>query len=85
MNGYELMDLYNKQVKECIYVSNEMLPDEFQDHRTDGVTLATLEKKCDERDRLSDFERDRAERARRVEVYREQLSTTGEISYLPYR
>jgi hypothetical protein len=85
MNGYELFAQLDELLKDCIYVSNECLPDEFQDHRTDGVTLATLEKKCDQRDRLSDFERNRAERARRVEVYREQLSTTGEISYLPYR
>jgi len=85
MNGWELLEQFREQLKECIYVSNECLPDDFQDHRTDGVTLATLEKKCDERDRLSDFERDRAERARRVDIYREQLSTTGEISYLPYQ
>ena len=84
MNGYELLEKFQEQLKECIYVSNDKLPDEFRDNRTDGVSLATLEKKCDERDRLSDFERDRTERARRVEVYAEQVATTGEISYLPY-
>lgn len=50
MNGYELLAQYEKQIKECFYMPNEKLPRDFQDNRSDGVSLADLEKQCDERD-----------------------------------
>ncbi len=85
MNGYELLAEYKKQIKECFTVPNDWLPEEFQDQRTDCVSLADVERKCDERDRstLSSFEEEAIERAKRVQIYREQLERTGEIEYHP--
>ena len=47
MNGYQLLAQYKKQIKECFTVPNEWLPEEFQDQRTDCVSLADVERKCD--------------------------------------
>ena len=87
MNGYELLAQYEKQIKECFTVPNDLLPEEFQDNRMvyDQVSLATLEKKCDERDRstLSSFEEEAIERAKRVQIYADQVQRGKEIEYLP--
>ena len=85
MNGYELLAQLKKDVKECFTVPNEWLPEEFQDNRCDSVSLADLERKCDERDRctLSSFEEEAIERAKRVQIYREQRQRGEEIKYLP--
>ncbi len=85
MNGYELLAQFEKQIKECFTVPNHWLPLEFQDQRTDCVSLADVERKCDERDRctMSSFEEENIERAKRVQIYREQLEHTGEIEYHP--
>ena len=85
MNGYELLAEYKKQIKECFTVPNHWLPLEFQDQRTDAVSLADIERKCDERDKctLSSFEEENIERAKRVQAYRSQVERTGEIEYIP--
>ena len=85
MNGYELLAQLKKDVKECFTVPNEWLPEEFRDNRSDSVSLADVERKCDERDRctLSSFEEEAIERAKRVQIYREQLERTGKIEYHP--
>ena len=85
MNGYELLAQLKKDVKECFTVPNHWLPLDFQDQRTDCVSLADVERKCDERDRctLSSFEEESIERAKRVQAYRSQVEQTGEISYIP--
>jgi len=85
MNGYELLEQLKKDVKECFTVPNEWLPEEFRDNRSDSVSLADVERKCDERDRctLSRFEEESIERAKRVQAYRSQLEQHGEISYIP--
>ena len=83
MNGYELLSKLEKELKECLYISNDHLPDDFKDHRTDGVTLATLEKKCDELERQRGVVSTDAERARRIALYREQIATVGRISFEP--
>ena len=87
MNGYELLAQYEKQIKECFTVPNNLLPEEFQDNRMvyDQVSLATLERKCDERDRctLSNFEEEGIERAKRVQAYRSQNDRGLEITYIP--
>ena len=53
MNGYELLAEYKKQIKECFTVPNHWLPLDFQDQRTDCVSLADVERKCDERDKCT--------------------------------
>jgi hypothetical protein len=83
MNGYELLSKLEKELKDCLYISNEHLPDGFKDTRTDGVSLATLERKCDELERQSRKVSHDAERARRIALYREQIATTGRISFEP--
>ena len=85
MNGYELLAQYEKQIKECFTVPNELLPEEFRDNRTDCVSLADVERKCDARDRctLSDFEENEIERAKRVQIYRDQIERGLEIDYIP--
>ena len=85
MNGYELLAEYKKQIKECFTVPNEWLPEEFRDNRSDSVSLADVERKCDKRDRctLSSFEEESIERAKRVQAYRSQFERTGEIEYIP--
>jgi hypothetical protein len=85
MDGYELLAQYKKQIKECFTVPNEWLPEEFQDNRTDCVSLADIEKKCDARDRctLSSFEEEAVERANRVQAYRSMIDRGEEISYIP--
>ena len=87
MNGYELLAQLKKDVKECFTVPNEWLPEEFRDNRSDSVSLADVERKCDERDRatLSSFEEEAIERAKRVQIYRDQLERGGEVEYLPIR
>ena len=87
MNGYELLAQFEKEIKECFTVPNEWLPEEFRDHRSDRVSLADVERKCDARDRctLSNFEEESIERAKRVQIYREQIQRGEEIGYLPIR
>lgn len=87
MNGYELLAQYKKQIKECFTVPNDWLPEEFRDNRTDCVSLADVEQKCDARDRctLSNFEEESIERAKRVQIYRDQIQRGEEIEYLPIR
>jgi len=86
MNGYELLAQYKKQIKECFTVPNEWLPEEFQDNRTDCVSLQDIENKCNARDKtiyMSADEEDSIERTKRVQIYREQLERTGKIEYQP--
>jgi hypothetical protein len=85
MNGYELLAQFEKEIKECFTVPNEWLPKEFRDNRTDCVSLADVERKCDARDRctLSDFEEESIERAKRVQAYTTQLERNGVIEYIP--
>ena len=87
MNGYQLLEQLKKDVKECFTVPNDWLPEEFRDYRSDSVSLADVERKCDERDRctMSSFEEESIERAKRVQIYREQIERGREIEYLPIR
>ncbi len=85
MNGYELLEQLKKDVKECFTVPNDWLPEEFRDHRSDSVSLADVERKCDARDRctLSSFEEESIERAKRIQAYRSQIDRGEEITYIP--
>tara|TARA_E500000331_G_C16867146_1_gene544524 strand:- start:316 stop:576 length:261 start_codon:yes stop_codon:yes gene_type:complete len=85
MNGYELLEQLKKDVKECFTVPNHWLPEEFRDYRSDSVSLADVERKCDARDRctLSSFEEENIERAKRVQAYTTQLERDGIIEYIP--
>lgn len=83
MNGYELLAKLEVVVKDLVLVPNSWLPENFQDHRTDSVSLADLENKCDSMERgETDHEEEKREKARRVDLYREMIDNGQEISYL---
>lgn len=81
-NGYELLADFEKVLKDCIYVSNEKLPEFFRDERTDGVSLATLERKCDDLDKISEFEYTRQQKEKRIAMYADDIANGREIQYL---
>ena len=86
MDGYELLAKIRDLLNEIIEVPNSWLPEEFRDDRTTGVSLRELEEKCDARDRAeseSDHAIEKAEKARRVQLYAEQIASGQEIAYLP--
>ena len=83
MNGYELIDEMARVVKECLFIPNEKLPENFRDNRTDCVSLADLERKCDSVERCeTDHEEEKREKARRIELYRGMVESGQEIAYL---
>ena len=83
MNGYELLAQYEKQIKECFTVPNNILPKEFHDNRTDHVSLQDIENKCNQRDAETEFQITQKEKNKRIKIYREQLEKGEEITYLP--
>ena len=85
MNGYELLAQFEKEIKECFTVPNHWLPLDFQDQRTDSVSLADIERKCNQRDKctLSSFAEESIERATRVQAFRSQIDRGEEITYIP--
>ena len=66
---------------ECWEAPNEILPEGLHNNKTGYVGLAKIEKACNNRDGISDYEKEKAERARRVELYGKQYDEKGEICY----
>lgn len=84
MNGYELMAELNRVIRDVIVVPNDWLPEDFKDHRTDGVTLADLDRKCDAMlDKPTDHQLEKVEKDRRIEMYAAMIANGQEITYLP--
>jgi hypothetical protein len=83
MNGYELLAQYEKQIKECFTVPNNLLPEEFQDNRTDHVSLQDIEDKCNQRDAETEYQQTQREKTRRIYLYKQMVERGEEISYLP--
>ena len=84
MNGYELMREFERVAKDCIFVPNEKLPESFRDNRTDCVSLADLERKCDEfMPSMTDHQIEKAEKDKRIALYAAMIENGEEISYLP--
>jgi|TARA_B100000073_G_C23566967_1_gene506489 hypothetical protein len=81
--GGRLFGQLEAAARRVITVPNHLLPEDFQDNRTDGVTLAALEKKCDARDLETNHEYEKREKAKRVEMYAKQIAAGREIMYLP--
>ena len=83
MNGYELIAKLEVIVKDMVMVPNSWLPENFQDHRTDSVSLTDLESKCDSMERgETDHEEEKREKNRRIELYRQMIQNGQEITYL---
>ena len=84
MNGYKLIAELERVVRDVIVVSNDWLPEDFKDHRTDGVTLADLERKCDARDATeTDHQIEKREKDKRIAIYAAMIANGQEITYLP--
>lgn len=84
MNGYELIAELERVIRDVIVVPNEWLPEDFRDHRTDGVTLADLDRKCDSMERgETDHQIEKKEKDRRVEAYAAMIANNQEIEYIP--
>ena len=83
MNGYELMAELERVICEMIVVPNDWLPESFRDERTDGVTLADLDRKCDSLlDKPTDHQLEKMEKDRRIELYAAMMANGEEITYL---
>lgn len=84
MNGYELIAELEKIIKDVIVVPNSWLPETFRDNRTDGVSLADLEKKCDSMEKgETDHQIEKNEKDKRIALYRTMIENGQEITYLP--
>ena len=60
------------------------MPEDFKDHRTDGVTLADLDRKCDAMlDKPTDHQLEKVEKDKRIETYAAMIANGQEITYLP--
>jgi len=83
MNGYELIAEFERVVKDCITVDNDKLPEMFRDNRTDCVSLADLELKCDKMlDSPTDYQIEKIEKDRRIALYAMMIENGQEIEYL---
>jgi len=83
MNGYELMAEFERVVKDCICVPNEKLPENFRDNRTDCVSLADLERKCNDLlDVPTDHQIEKMEKDKRIALYATMIANNQEITYL---
>jgi hypothetical protein len=72
---------FEQAVLECFVAPNHILPKEFHNERTGYVSLAKIDGVCDKLTGLSKAEKEKAEKARRVELYRKQFENNGEIYY----
>lgn len=83
MNGYELIAQLEVIVKDLVLVPNSWLPENFQDQRTDNVSLSDLENKCDSMMvEETDHQEEKRQKDRRIELYRQMIQNGQEISYL---
>ena len=84
MNGYELIREFERVIRDVIVVPNDWLPETFRDDRTDGVTLADLDRKCDSREkRETDHQIEKNEKDKRIALYAAMIENEQEITYLP--
>jgi len=84
MNGYDMIRELEQLICDIIVVPNDWLPEEFRDNRTDGVTLADLDRKCDAMlDKPTDHQIEKAEKDKRIELYAAMIANGEEITYLP--
>jgi len=73
MNVEQRLKDLEKAAKECIEVPNEWLPVDFQNQKEGCVTLSRLEELCEEKfETTTQHQKDKEEKARRIEIYRKQ-------------
>jgi hypothetical protein len=84
MNGYELMIEFERLIKDVILIPNDWLPENFRDNRTDSVSLADLERKCDSLEiGETDHQIEKREKDKRIAAYSAMIENGQEITYLP--
>lgn len=84
MNGYDMIRELEQLICDIIVVPNDWLPESFRDNRTDGVTLADLDRKCDAMlDKPTDHQIEKEEKDKRIELYAAMIANGEEITYLP--
>ena len=80
--GGQLLAQLRRDLMEAIEVPNHMLPEEYQNQRDGLRTLAELDAMTTEEvETLSDHQIEKAEKAERVEKYRQQWEANEEIEY----
>jgi hypothetical protein len=90
----ELMGGLYDEIQAAIVVPNELLPKRYHQHKAKDVngkdeqikgrSLKSLEKIYKSREKLIEKRENRAERKRRVELYRSQFLETGKIEHEPF-
>ena len=78
----ELLKKAEKIIQKCLFVPNEILPEEYHNKKTGMVSLAKLEKQCDKRDGITDHQKLKAEKLRRIGLYRDQMQSNDKIEYV---
>ena len=69
-------------IEEAFEVPNSLVPEEYHNNKTGYVSLSKLNKQCDKKEGISDHDKLKEERARRIEIYRKQQEENGEIEYV---
>jgi hypothetical protein len=83
MNGYELLAEFETLIKDLILVPNSWLPEEFRDNRTNSVSLADLDRKCDSLEiGETDHQIEKREKDKRIAAYAAMIENGQEITYL---
>jgi hypothetical protein len=67
---------FDEAIMQAFTVPNDWLPEKYHNHKTGCVSLARLNKKCDKREGITDHKKLKAEKARRIEDYRQQVEAT---------
>ncbi len=79
--GGKLLAEYRKELMDCLVWSNDVLPEEYQNHRDGGRSLTELEAIHIEETKPSQHQLDKAAKAERIEKYRQQWADNGTIEY----
>ena len=78
----ELFRKLDKAIEECIEIPNTHLPEKYHNNTTGYVTIGKLNKQCDKRDKITESQKLKAEKLRRIGLYREQMQSNDKIEYV---
>jgi len=69
-------------IEEAFEVPNSLVPEEYHNEKTGYVSLSKLNKQCEKKKGVSNRDKLKKEKARRIEIYRKQEEENGEIEYV---
>ena len=78
----KMFDQLDTAILQAFTVPNSWLPEKHHNNKTGCVSLARLNKKCDKREGITDHKKLKAEKARRIENYRQQVAENGTFEYI---